>query len=206
VDETDGRAESVAWDDERRLIERAKSDPQAFAPLYADYFDAVYRYALRRLGDRDRAADATSQTFLKAMAALPRFQTGSFRAWLFAIAHNVVVDTYRRSRPTARLPDAWDAPDDQPGPEQIVVLSDEAQRLNRLLSRLTPGQREVIELRLAGLSSQEIARQLGWNLAATRSVQFRAIASLRRWLDDEANGATTARGGATTRKETPDAR
>jgi len=95
------------------LLPAAQADPRAFAPLYERYVDRVYRYCLRRLGDEDEAADATSLIFTRALAALPRCQPssdagGSFRAWLFTIAHRVVVDVYRGAgrAPTAPLDDA----------------------------------------------------------------------------------------------------
>ncbi len=83
--------------EEAAQIALAKRDPRAFAPLYSRYFDTVYRYILRRVsGDRERAADATSQTFLKALAALSTYKSGSFIGWLITIARNVVIDQARR--------------------------------------------------------------------------------------------------------------
>ena len=80
------------------LAVRARVDREAFAALYARYVDPVYRYSLSRLGDREAAEDATSQVFVHALAALPRYrEQGSFRSWLFAIAHNVVTDAGRRA-------------------------------------------------------------------------------------------------------------
>src|SRR5215213_5589126 len=72
------------WDDDAWVVRQAKSDPRAFAPLYSRYFDPVYRYCYRRLGHPEAAADATSQIFAKALAALPgyREEAPSFRSWL----------------------------------------------------------------------------------------------------------------------------
>lgn len=175
-------------DDERLLVERARYERRAFAPLYDRYAEPVYRYAYRRLGDPERAADATSQVFLQALAALPRFRGGSFRSWLFAIAHNVVADSHRRSGRTAELPAAWDAPDPEPSPEHQAIRNDEAAQLVRLLGRLTAEQREVVELRLAGLTGQEIADRLGRSLTSAVSLQWRAFARLRRLLADDDAG------------------
>lgn len=86
-------------DDDAWLVAEAKQDPHAFAPLYTRYFDLVYRYGVRRLGVTEAAADATGQVFAKALAALPRYRDDapSFRSWLFAIAHNVIIDGGRTS-------------------------------------------------------------------------------------------------------------
>ncbi|CAN5707869.1 sigma-70 family RNA polymerase sigma factor [soil metagenome] len=174
--------------DERAQIALAKRDPHAFAPLYVQYFDPVYRYILRRVnGDRERAADATSQTFLKALAALPGYHAGSFAGWLFTIARNTVIDQARRAKPETRLPELWEPIDREPSPEQIAIDRSVEEELAALLARLTPDQREVIELRLAGMSGQEIADHLGRNLGAIRSMQFRALSQLRRMMSIESN-------------------
>ena len=88
--------------DEATLVLAAQRDPLAFAHLYLRYVDAVYRYCHRRLRVKEAAEDATSLVFAKALAALPRYhaELGTFRAWLFAIAHNVVVDAQRAAKTT----------------------------------------------------------------------------------------------------------
>ena len=77
-----------------RLIALAQADPRAFACLYQRFFDQIYWYCFGRLGDAKAAEDATSEVFAKVLAALPRYaaRETSFRAWLFRIAHNVVLD------------------------------------------------------------------------------------------------------------------
>lgn len=92
------RAERVAGErepDERRLVERAKRERAAFAALYDRYLTAVYGYCYLRLGSKEAAEDATSLVFTKALDAISSCQPDRFRSWLFAIAHNVVVDSYR---------------------------------------------------------------------------------------------------------------
>jgi RNA polymerase sigma-70 factor (ECF subfamily) len=177
-------------EDDDVLVAAAQRDPRAFAPLYARYADPVYRYCWRRLGDPEAAADATSLVFTKALAALPRYRAGSFRSWLFSIAHNTVIDGRRSSRPDAPLDAALDPIDPAPGPEALAVASDEGQRVRALLVRLSNDQRHVVELRLAGLTDREIAAALGRNVPAVRMLQARAVARLRTLL---VPGATTGR-------------
>jgi RNA polymerase sigma-70 factor (ECF subfamily) len=80
--------------------------PADFAPLYDRYVEPIYRYCFRRVSNPDFAADLTSVIFTRAIEALPRFRPnpngGTFRSWLFTIAHNVVVDAYRSQHPPAR--------------------------------------------------------------------------------------------------------
>lgn len=176
-----------AEDDEAALIARAKTDRQAFAPLYASYADPVYRYCYRRLGSHDAAADATSQTFVKVLAALPRYRAGSFRAWLFTIAANTVSDLHRHRIPDVPLAAAMtdSLVDAAPTPEEAVLAAEAGRSIAALLARLTPDQRQVVELRLAGLTGAEVATVLGRGIGAVRSSQFRAYARLRRLMGTE---------------------
>lgn len=161
------------------LAALARSDPRAFALLYARYLDPVYKYCHRRLGSREAAEDATGLVFEKALAALPRYRDGPFRAWLFAIAHRVVVDRYRHAPPDRPLEAAVDLPDGGASPEDLALAADERRALRDLLARLPEHQRQVVELRLAGLSGAEIGRALGRSRANVDVTQFRAVARLR---------------------------
>src|SRR5262245_37720478 len=89
--------------DESLLVALAQQDRQAFAPLYDHYVGPIYRYCYQRLGRREAAEDATSLVFVKALNALPTYRGGAFGGWLFAIAHNTVMDTLRAA--PSRLPD-----------------------------------------------------------------------------------------------------
>jgi RNA polymerase sigma-70 factor (ECF subfamily) len=166
-----------AGDDE--LVARAQHDRRAFAPLYARYLDAVHRYCYRRLGSREAAEDATSLVFAKALASLPGYRDGSFRGWLFAIAHHVVADDLRARRPHAALDAAEDLPDAAASPEELALAAEERCAVRELLARLPAEQRQIVELRLAGLNGPEIAAVSGRSLAAVKVGQFRAYARLR---------------------------
>ncbi|HWV23158.1 MAG TPA: RNA polymerase sigma factor [Thermomicrobiales bacterium] len=177
----------VAVSRESVEIARARRDPAAFAPLYERYVDDVYGYCLRRISHPEQAADLTALVFTRALAALPRYRDsgGTFRSWLFSIAHNLLVDTYRARRETASL-DARDQvhamQDTSAGPEHLALQADLRRAFGVALLELTDGQRDVVELRLAGLTGPEIAGVLGMKLAAVKSTQFRAYTRLRELL------------------------
>lgn len=176
--------------DEAEIIALARHDPRAFTPLYARYAEPVYRYAYRRLHDHDAAADATSQIFLKALARLGQYRGGSFRAWLFTIAANVVVDVQRRRRPVMSLDresGTVSLMDTAPGPEELTLAVESAQSVTVLLAQLTSEQREIVALRLAGLTGVEIAEVLDKSVTAVRSSQFRAYARLRQLVNQSAS-------------------
>lgn len=181
--------EDAATDEEIATV--AKHDRAAFAPLYLRYVDPVYRYALRRLGSREAAEDATALVFTKALSALPAYRDDgpSFRSWLFAIAHNVLVDTCRGQRPATDLQVAERVADPSPGPEETALATEGQREVQLLLAAVAPDQRRVMELRLAGLSTVEVAAVLGRSPGAIRATQFRAATRLR-----EIVGAESRRG------------
>jgi RNA polymerase sigma factor (sigma-70 family) len=165
--------------DEAELVAAARTDRRAFAILYRRYVDPIYRYCYRRLGSREAAEDATSLVFVKALEALPRYRSGSFRGWLFTIAHNVVADSYRSGRSPHPLEATTELEDAEPGLEDLALVSEAASSLRNLLTRLSDDQRHVVELRLAGLADAEIARVLGRSHGSVRTAHYRALIRLR---------------------------
>ena len=182
-----GDADRSATD--ARLVELAQADPDAFAHLYDRYVDPIYGYCYRRLGNAANAEDATSTTFFNALKALPGFRqtSGTFRSWIFSIAHNAVLDQIRKStrRGDRPLEDAGQIYDLSPTPEDVTVMNDERRRLRQALDALTNEQRQVIELRLAGLDGLEIAQSLGKSHSSVRTAQHRAMQKLRAVLSVE---------------------
>ena len=173
---------------ELAIIAEARLDPRAFAPLYERYVDLVYRYCLRRLGDPDRAADATSLVFSRAIGALGHFTPdrrgngSTFRSWLLTIARNVVIDDARKNRPITQLDDTTIQAvlrDTAPSPEERAIAADERTRIEAAIAQLPERQRQIVELRLIGLRGAEIAPVLGMSVGAVKTAHFRAYARLR---------------------------
>lgn len=194
-----GAAPAAIEDADAALAMRAATDRAAFAVLYHRYVDAVLVYCMRRLGHPDIAADVTSQIFVSALQALPRYRPdarregSSFRSWLFTIAHNAVIDQYRK-HPTSPLPETVDTiADPAESPETQAIARERAQALRIALAELPEAQRAVVELRLTGLKRAEIATVLGLTDAAVRGHQARAFDRLRTLLHEpeEASDATT---------------
>jgi RNA polymerase sigma-70 factor (ECF subfamily) len=172
-------------------IARAKISPADFEPLYRAHAPEIYRYCHRQLGDADHAADAASQVFSKVLSAIESFSPDphsprkTLRAWLFRIASNVVIDTRRAQRPQQPLdaePFQMLLPATGFLPEEIVLREEQARTVRTAIATLPPRQRAIIELRLADLSSHEIADVMNISLSALKSAQFRAFTTLRQAL------------------------
>ena len=181
----------VSATDEGTLIDAARTDPRAFAVLYHRHVSAIYRFCYRRLGTKEAAEDATAQVFTKALGGLAGYRGGSFRGWLFAIAHHVVVDEVRMTRSDVPLTAAAASIDPGPGPEEVVVHAEAGRTVRALLVQLPPEQRRVLELRLAGLSGVEIAVALGRSHGTIRSLQHRTLVRLRTLLGVTESGDET---------------
>lgn len=170
--------------DEESLVERAqKRDTEAFARLYEEYFDKIYRYLILRLGNQMEAEDLTQQVFLKALESIPTFRWKGvpFSAWLFKIAHNLAVDCLRKRNKQGRL-----------CLDKVVVVSDsnpqleverrlEVERLIAATQKLTKAQAEVISLRFVSeLPVAQVARIMGKSEGAVKALQHSAIIALRK--------------------------
>lgn len=171
--------DEAATDEE--LARQAATDRWAFAVLYRRWAEPVYRYCYRRLMSREAAEDVTSQVMTQAFASIGRFHGTSFPAWLFTIAHNAISSTVRRPsyRLTAPLSDDLPLVDPSPGPEALALAGETSRRLYAALATLSPEQRQVIELRLADLTTAEIGHVTGRTAEAVRMLQHRAIRRLR---------------------------
>lgn len=184
--------------EEENLIVRAQSgDAGAVATLYEENFRKVYRYAWARLRDQAEAEDVTQQVFMKMMASLHSYKPSGtpFIAWLYRIAHNQVIDHYRRngSGKTVPLDDfrtGTEIGEETVDPSVIAENSIRAKEVMALVERLPKAQKEVVGLRFtAGLSIAETAGALKKSEGTVKALQFNAIVSLRKMMRGDIDGA-----------------
>ena len=163
---------------ESGLTKRAcRGDKNAFGDLYERYLDQIYRYIYYRVSNPQDAEDLTEQVFLKAWEKLPQYR-GSvpFRAWIYRIAHNIVIDHYRTRKDTVELPDDLPLADDRADVEAQLFSQERAAGLAAIIARLSPLHQHVLTLRfINGLSMKETAQVLGRNVGAVRVLQHRAL-------------------------------
>lgn len=171
---------------ESDLLHRARQyDEQALTEIYDRFSPALYRYAVRLLGDPDQAEDCVAETFARFLSALQADHGPKehLQAYLYRVAHNWITDTYRRQPPPA-LPLNVDIIGD-PGenPAQQVAENLEREQVLDALKLLTPDQRQVILLRfLEDQSIEQVAAALDRPPGAVKALQHRAVAALRRML------------------------
>jgi RNA polymerase sigma-70 factor, ECF subfamily len=164
------------------LVGLAMQNHQAFGLLYDRYVGPIYRYCHRRLDDREEAEDATSLVFTRALAALPTHHGGSFRSWLFTIAHHVVLNTRRDASIDRPIDLVLGLADPGPSPEDLAAATERRLAVSQALAVLPEEQRQVVALRLAGLTGPEVAATLGRSHDSVRATQRRALVQLRRLL------------------------
>ncbi len=168
------------------LVYQAKrGNRAAFGKLYLKYLDQIYRYIFFRIGqNRQLAEDMVETVFFRAWAKLSEYQqNGNFSSWLYRIAHNLVIDHFRK-KSEANLKEDLPAPDDL---EQDLILKDNVNGLRDAMNQLTDMQKQVVTLKfIEELNNREIAGILGKKEDAIRAIQFRALKKLRHLLQNYA--------------------
>jgi RNA polymerase sigma-70 factor (ECF subfamily) len=149
--------------------------------IYDTHAPRIFRYIYHRLGEQAVAEDLTSEVFVRFLRA--RTTPDNLAAFLFRIAHNLIVDYLRRNRP---VPLSEDVLTEQDDPARLAETKIERARLRRTIARLAPDQQQVIVLKfLEGLSNEEIARVIGKSVGAVKALQYRGLATLRDLLTAE---------------------
>ena len=171
--------------DDAHLIAAARHDLRNFDALYKHYVAAVFRYLYSRTANVLDAEDITAQTFLIALETFDRFRgDGHFRAWLFGIARNKVVDLYRKRKPELPLDDAANTPTGQDPLLSAIHLEQKAAVAN-IIAALTDEEQELLRLRyLAEMSYREIANLLQRNEDAVKKTTYRLLARIQSQLED----------------------
>lgn len=169
-------------DEEKRLIERAKRDPREFGALYDRHFQQIYRFVYSRVREQTAAEDVTSEVFIKALKAMPRYQeTGRpFAAWLYQIAVNAIADRYRSLRPTHPLEDFHDLSVGGPALEDEAAQRDEVRRIWQIVEDLPMQQRTALVLKFQeDMKIEDIALAMGKTPGAVKLLIHRGVSRLR---------------------------
>lgn len=170
------------------LIDRAiQGDTVAFGVLYERHLDAIFRYVYFRVGNSADAEDLTEDVFVSAWENLSTFKPEgpkSFISWLYRIAHNRVIDHYRKRQPQSWSSEQLALEESRlPGVEEAAHLNHDTTRLAKAISQLEETEQEVIILRfIEGLSHTEVSKIIEKSEGASRVIQHRALTNLKALL------------------------
>lgn len=171
-------------DDEQALIERARTDKEAFGELYKLYVDRIYNYIYYRTSNHAEAEDLTARVFERAMKHIVRYEDRGlpFSAWLYRIAHNLVANWHRdRSRRQILSLDSvsqWQLHEDSPELESQV--DEDKEILLAAIHRLPADRRELLIMKyVEKLPNSEIGDIMGRSEGAIKSLYHRTLLSLR---------------------------
>ncbi len=174
------------------LKEREKTiDPQTLGALHDQLYPAVFRYVSYRLQDQQLCEDITSEVFLRLLDACKRknCKIQDYRAWVFGTASNLINDHFRQKyrRKVEDLDEHQDLPAEH-STEGSVDRELTLREISQALRKLTPDQQHVIALRFSqDLSLEETAAMVGKSVNAVKVLQFRALAAMRRILEEKWN-------------------
>ena len=171
---------------EDQLVERAKTDADAFGELYDHYFGQIYRFVYSRMRDQDAAEDVTSEVFFKALRAIGKYKPSGhpFSAWLYQISVNAIADHYRARKPASNLDDAIGLADPQQPLDERVAQKQEAARVWAAIDTLPEQQRTAITLKLGeDLKLADIGVVMGKSEGAIKLLVHRGMIGLRARLD-----------------------
>lgn len=169
------------------LAEARRGNQTAVMHIYESYSSPIYQYVRLRVGSPTLAEDIASEVFLQLIDALqgrnaPRY---SLRGWLFKVARNLIAKHYRAKdkMPEVTL-DEWFPSSEDEDPEIQFIRSQSIEQTRHALRMLNQQQQEVLILRFGQmLDLQDTADIMGKSVSAIKSLQFRAIDTLKQILD-----------------------
>jgi len=187
----------LSSEEERLLIEKAKTDKEAFGELYEIYFSQIFDYILRRTANVDLTEDITSQVFMKVLENIQKYEWRGlpFSAWLYRIASNMLMTYYRQTKYIAptNLDDIEFLIRDENSTQEEVMIEQEDyeervakyEKIRKALFELKDEYAEIITLKyLEEKDNSEIAELLNITEGNLRVKLFRAIRKIKNIIND----------------------
>jgi len=170
--------------DVKDVIIRAKNgNKEAFAALFNEYYDPLFRFVMSRVYNKDKSVDICQDVFLRWYEALPRYELSgaSPLSYLFTIAMRLVINESSKKK-TDYLKDDADEymSDDSPGTEYWNDVQISLEQVKSLLPQLSDSERIVLELKyISDLDNKEISSIIDKNVDAIRQLEHRALKKLK---------------------------
>jgi RNA polymerase sigma-70 factor (ECF subfamily) len=175
--------------EEWEIVRRAQDyDEAALHSLYETYHPKVYNYAFLQMGDVQAAEDLAADVMLKMLESIRKYQFKGlpFSAWVFRIARNRLIDLHRRRRRRGEVDLSESLAGSLASPHAMAERALERGQIQVALKYLTEEQRQVIVLKfIEGFDNRSVGAIMGRSEGAIKSLQHRALGSLRRLLYEE---------------------
>lgn len=177
---------------EKQYIQEAKKgDKEAFGALYDHYLPQIYRFILFKVSQKDEAEDLTHEVFLSAWKNMPSYRMKGFpfSSWLYQIARNAVIDSYRTTKHHVQI-EMVDENNLQtiPSSQEEVNTILEMEKARKCIAQLRPDYQDLIVMRfIEEMPNDEIAAALNKSEGAVRLMQHRAIKELKE-IYENSNG------------------
>jgi RNA polymerase sigma-70 factor (ECF subfamily) len=170
--------------DESELVRLAKSDALAFGELYLRYVDKIYSYIYYRTSNHHEAEDLTARVFHRALKHIPDYEDRGlpFSAWLYRIAHNLVVNWHRdrNRRQIIPLEGLVLRTLRRDGPDRVAERLDSAERLLSVIRGMPEDRQLLLILKYVDrLPNAEIGEIMGRSEGAIKSLYHRTLVALR---------------------------
>ena len=191
-------------ENEKKIVELAKSDPESFGILYESNYDQIFAFVLRRTASIQVAQDITSETFLKALKNIHNFkwQNVPFSAWLYRIAINEI-SLWQRNRSYKAISldglrdKGFEPASEADMEEELIKAQQSVERhgqyilVQKELELIPAKYREVIALRFfEGKQLLEIAQILGKPEGTVKSLLHRGLEKLKKIVSSGQSTAT----------------
>jgi RNA polymerase sigma-70 factor, ECF subfamily len=175
------------------MVMGEKPVEKVFNDLYKTYHQDLFKFLFYMVRNREQAEDLVQEVYIRVLKSFHHFKgESSEKTWLFAIARNVAIDSFRKQKGwKERMLDRIDFPtfnvdDGSPLPDEILFQREDLQLMYLCLEQCSPDQRSVIILRfIQELSIHETAQVLGWNESKVKTTQHRAIKHLKTLMEAE---------------------
>ncbi len=173
--------------DEQLIAKALQGNKRAWMNLLKRYETQIYHYGVRMTGTHEDALDLMQEVFISVFRNLTNYRgEGSFRGWLFKIAHYRCIEYYRRKKPNQALEDSPEIESTDADLESALSASQNANQLVDAMQKLPLSQKAVVELKFFGqFTFEEIAEQLGISSNTAKSQLYSALSKLKTLLEVE---------------------
>ncbi|MFT2091701.1 RNA polymerase sigma factor [Paraglaciecola sp. 2405UD69-4] len=173
--------------DEQLIAKALQGNKKAWISLLKRYEKQVYNYGLRMTGKNEDALDLMQEVFISVFRNLASYRNdGSFRSWLFKIAHFRCIEFYRRKKPMLGIDDAPEEACGDISAAETIAINQKNEQLIKAMQQLPLAQKTVVELKFFGqFTFDEIALQTGMSANTAKSRLYGALAKLKQIMEIE---------------------